>query len=73
MSYNGTGSVNGLKQVIAREADFAGSDVPPTDGQPGKGAWPVGGATYDLSEGHRSCGHRSCGSCTSPITRLAVR
>lgn len=36
VSYNGTGSTDGLKQVIAREVDFAGSDAPLTDDQLGK-------------------------------------
>ncbi|SEJ81196.1 phosphate ABC transporter substrate-binding protein PstS [Paraburkholderia diazotrophica] len=31
--YRGTGSSNGLKQVIAHEVDFAGSDAPLTDDQ----------------------------------------
>jgi len=31
--YHGTGSSDGLKQVIAREVDFAGSDAPLTDDQ----------------------------------------
>ncbi|MPW06481.1 phosphate ABC transporter substrate-binding protein PstS [Paraburkholderia sp. CNPSo 3155] len=31
--YQGTGSSDGLKQVIAREVDFAGSDAPLTDDQ----------------------------------------
>ncbi len=31
--YRGTGSTDGLKQVVAREVDFAGSDVPLTDDQ----------------------------------------
>lgn len=31
VSYHGTGSSDGLKQVIAREVDFAGSDAPLSD------------------------------------------
>ncbi|MPW19375.1 phosphate ABC transporter substrate-binding protein PstS [Paraburkholderia sp. CNPSo 3157] len=31
--YRGTGSSNGLKQIIAHEVDFAGSDAPLTDDQ----------------------------------------
>lgn len=33
VSYQGTGSSDGLKQVIARAVDFAGSDAPLTDDQ----------------------------------------
>ena len=33
VSYKGTGSSDGVKQVIAREVDFAGSDAPLTDDQ----------------------------------------
>ncbi|WP_322070941.1 phosphate ABC transporter substrate-binding protein PstS [Paraburkholderia bannensis] len=31
VSYHGTGSTDGVKQVISREVDFAGSDAPLTD------------------------------------------
>lgn len=36
VSYHGTGSSDGIKQIIAREVDFAGSDAPLTEVQLGK-------------------------------------
>lgn len=36
VSYRGTGSSDGIKQIVARQVDFAGSDAPLTEDQLGK-------------------------------------